>query len=67
MTLHRLSGMVGWCERHPAQTFVAIGLLFALAYVTPQVWLPNPPGRIIDGMPSATTLGCGPRFSTATS
>ena len=28
---------------------MAIGLLFALAYVTAHVWFPNPPGRVIDG------------------
>ena len=36
-------------ERHPTRTFLAIGLLFALAYVTVQVWLPKPPARVIDG------------------
>ena len=28
---------------------MAIGLLFALAYVTAHVWFPKPPGRVIDG------------------
>ena len=36
-------------ERHPTRTFVAVGLLFALAYVTAQVWFAKPPGRVIDG------------------
>ena len=47
--MHRLSGMVTWLERHPTRTFVAIGLLFALAYMTAHVWFPKPPGRVIDG------------------
>lgn len=41
--------LVTWFERHPTSSFVAIGLLFALAYVTAHVWFPKPPGRIIDG------------------
>lgn len=47
--MHRLSGMVAWFERRPTRSFVAIGLLFAFAYVTAQVWFPKPPGRVIDG------------------
>ena len=47
--MHRLSGLVARFERHPTRSFVAIGLLFALAYVTAQVWFPKPPGRVIDG------------------
>ena len=49
LSVHRLSGLAAWIERHPTRTFVAIGLLFALAYVTVQVWFPKPPGRVIDG------------------
>ncbi len=49
MTVHRPTGMIGWFERHPTRTFVAIGLLFALAYMTAHVWFPKPPGRVIDG------------------
>lgn len=41
--------LVAWFERHPTSSFVAIGLLFAVAYVTAHVWFPKPPGRIIDG------------------
>ena len=47
--MHRLSALVAPFERHPTRTFVAIGLLFALAYVTAQVWFAKPPGRVIDG------------------
>ena len=49
LPVHRLSGLVAWFERHPTRSFVAIGLLFALAYVTAHVWFPKPPGRVIDG------------------
>ena len=49
LSVHRLSGLAAWFERHPTRTFVAIGVLFALAYVTVQVWFPKPPGRVIDG------------------
>ena len=49
LPVHRLSGLVTWFERHPTRTFVAIGLLFALAYMTAHVWFPKPPGRVIDG------------------
>ena len=48
--LHWLSGLVAPFARHPTRTFVAVGLLFALAYVTAHVWFPKPPpGRVIDG------------------
>ena len=47
--LHWLSGLVAPFERHPTRTFVAVGLLFTLAYVTAHVWFPKPPGRVIDG------------------
>ena len=49
MLVHRLSELAARFERHPTRTFVAVGLLFTVAYVTAQVWLPNPPGRVIDG------------------
>ena len=49
LPVHRLSDLVTWFERHPTRTFVAIGLLFALAYMTAHVWFPKPPGRVIDG------------------
>ena len=49
LRVHWLSGLVAWFERHPTRSFVAIGLLFALAYVAAQVWFPKPPGRVIDG------------------
>ena len=49
LSVHRLSSLAAWFERHPTRTFVAIGLLFALAYMTAHVWFPKPPGRIIDG------------------
>lgn len=41
--------LVEYLERHPTRTFVAIGLLFVIAYVTAQVWFPKPPARVIDG------------------
>ena len=44
-----LSGRSARFEQHPTRTFVAIGLLFVLAYVTAHVWFPKPPGRVIDG------------------
>ena len=47
--MHRLSVLLARLERHPLRTFLAIGLLFALAYVTAHVWFPKPPGRVIDG------------------
>ena len=46
---HPISDLCGNLERHPTRTFVVIGLLFALAYVTVQVWFPKPPARVIDG------------------
>lgn len=39
----------GRLERHPTRVIVAIGFVFALAYVTAQVWFPKSPGRVIDG------------------
>ena len=47
--MRRLSGLVAWFEQHPTRSFAAIGLLFALAYVTAHLWFPKPPGRVIDG------------------
>lgn len=44
-----LSTLVAPLERHPTRTFLTIGLLFTLAYVTAQVWFPKPPARVIDG------------------
>ena len=45
----RPARLVACFERHPTRTFVVVGLLFALAYVTAQVWFAKPPGRVIDG------------------
>lgn len=47
--MHWLSELATRFERHPTRTFVAIGLLFALAYMAAHVWFPKPPGRVIDG------------------
>ena len=49
LAVYWLSGLVAPFERHPTRTIVAVGLLFALAYVTAQVWFAKPPGRVIDG------------------
>ena len=49
MAVQWLSGLVAPFERNPTRTFVAVGLLFALAYVAAHVWFPKPPGRVIDG------------------
>lgn len=49
MPVHWLSDLFANFERHPARTFVAVGLLFILAYMAAHVWFPKPPGRVIDG------------------
>ena len=48
IVVNRLCRMFTCLEQHPTRTFIAIGLLFVLAYVTAHVWFPKPPGRVID-------------------
>ena len=57
--LHWLSGLVDPFAQHPTRTFVAVGLLFALAYVTAHVWFPKPSGpRHRRRRARLTTRGC---------